>query len=237
MKSEIFDKLKETVLIKDFSAFRKNDWLNFENFDEELLRNLHKNRHKILLEWTVRTKFSLVSLELSFSYKFYTKSKKCVIIDSSILFDIEESNLLLKSEVDIPPCFIDRSYFNNSVKIALNDSESNLINLYNRLFKKQKSIRHPYNHNVQKIEKLVFDNHSLNDIEYIIKYAYYGIAHQVKTAMGLKGFYQCISTTTDEDFEDKLRSMIENGYTLPVLNKKIDELTDDDILVLDMNNT
>jgi len=235
MNSLIFENLKKTVLIKDFSAFRKNDWLNFDNFNEASLNTLHENKHKILLEWNVRTKFSLVSLELSFYYKNYTKDKKCDIISSSILFDIEESKLLLESEIDISPCFIDRSYFNNSVSIALNDEESNLIQLYNRLFKKQVNIRHPYNHNVQKVEKLVFDKD--NNINYIIKYAYYGIRNQVQTAMGLKGFYQCISTTTDEDFEEKLKSMIENVYILPILNKKIHELTDDDILVLEMNNT
>lgn len=235
MKTAIFEVLKDTVLIKDFSSFKKTDWMNFGNFNDQILEYLQENRHQLQLKWTVKSKFGLDSLEVSFFHKNYTNSQKCDIIESSTLFDIEYSKLILKTEVAIPICFIDRSFYNNSVKIALTESESNLISLYERLFKRHNKEKSGYNHNVRKTERLVFDNE--HNIEYLIKYAYYGVAHQIKTAIGVKGIYQCISTTTDEDFEWKLKNMIENFYTIPILNKKIHELTDDDILVLEMNNT
>ena len=69
-----------------------------------------------------------------------------------------------------------------------------------------------------------------------MRYTYYDTTG-LNTAMGIKGYYHTIASTGEDDFEEKLVQMIENKYTLPLLNKKLTDLTDDDILVLEMNNT
>lgn len=227
--------LTEFTLIKDFSNFKKEDWLIFSNYNDEILESLTRDRHRIQVEWETTTKFSFHMLIVSFRYE---NNLDCGIIKASISFPIEGNPVLLTTEIQLPECLIDRSFYNNNVQLAISESEYELITLYQRIFRNHKEGSHQnrmtYKHNVVKYDFIEIDNS--NKIDYIMRYSYYDTSG-LNTAMGIKGYYHTVASTSDDDFEEKLTKMIEDRYTLPLLNKKLNELTDDDILVLEMNNT
>lgn len=227
--------LTEFTLIKDFSHFKKEDWLIFSNYDDEILEHLTKDRHRIQIEWETTTKFSFQMLRVSFRYE---NNPDCGIIEASTSFPLEGNRILLTTEIQLPECLIDRSFYNNNVQLAISESEYKLINLYQRIFKNHKEGSHQnrmkYQHNLVKYDFIEIDDN--NKIDYIMRYTYYDTTG-LNTAMGIKGYYHTIASTGEDDFEEKLVQMIENKYTLPLLNKKLTDLTDDDILVLEMNNT
>ena len=227
--------LTDFTLIKDFSNFKKEDWLIFSDYDDELLENLTKDRHSIQAEWNTTSKFPFNMLRLSFCYE---NNPDYGIIESSTSFPIEGNRLLLTTEIQIPECFIDRSFYNNNVQLAISESEYELITLYQRIFRNHKDgsyqNRSHYQHNVVKHDFVEIDNN--NKINYIMSYRYYDTSG-LNTAIGIKGYYHEIASTNDDDFEEKLTKMIEDKYTLPLLNKKLNEITDNDILILEMNNT
>jgi hypothetical protein len=223
------------TLIKDFSNFKKENWLIFSNYDDEILEILTRDRHRIQIEWETTTKFSFHMLKVSFRYE---NNPDCGIIKASTSFPIEGNRILLTTEIQLPECLIDRSFYNNNVQLALSESEYKLISLYQRIFRNHKEGAHQnrmhYQHNVVKYDVIEIDNN--NNIDYIMRYTYYDTTG-LNTAMGVKGYYHTIASTGEDDFEEKLVQMIENKYTLPLLNKKLTDLTDADILVLEMNNT
>lgn len=223
--------LKESILIKDFSLFQEKDWLMFGHYTTSELELLMANKHTIAIDWEMTMKMKFSMLRVSFTY---TNDSNGAIIEASQSFPLEGNNVLLTTQIQIPECLIDRSYYNNNVQIAINDEEYKLIQLYENIFKDNNSKNKKYLHNVVKYEYLESDNN--NNIDYVIKYTYYDTS-SLNTAMGIKGYYHTIASTCDDDFEEKLTKMIENRYTMPLLNKKLTELSDDDILVLEMHNT
>lgn len=227
--------LTEFALIKDFSNFQKENWLIFSDYDDETLELLTRDRHCIQIEWETITKFSSHMLKVSFHYENHPY---CGIMEASSSYPIEGNRILLTTEIQIPECLIDRSFFNNNVQLSISEDEYKLITLYQRIFRDHKEGYHQnrthYQHNIVKYDFIEIDNN--NKIDYIMRYSYYDTSG-LNTAMGIKGYYHTVASTSDDDFEEKLTKMIEDRYTLPLLNKKLNELTDDDILVLEMNNT
>jgi hypothetical protein len=237
--------LTQAVLIKDFGHFKKDDWLMFENFDNDILEHLTKNRHSIQLSWEVTTKFSLDRLRLSF---YYENDKDYGIIENSTSFqlgrtsltvnDLGKHYLIPETKIEMPECLIDRSFYNNQAEVNISEDEHNLIELYQRIFKK--SINNGYinknntkPHNIEKYNFIQVDEK--NNLNYIVNYSYY-YTTSINTGMGSKGFYQHTSTG-DISFKEKIVKMIEDNYTIPLLNKRIIELNDEDVLILEMHNT
>lgn len=227
--------LTEFALIKDFSNFQKENWSIFSDYDDDTLERLTRDRHCIQIEWETTTKFSFHMLKVSFRYENHPDYG---IIEASSSYPIEGNSILLTTEIQIPECLIDRNFFNNNVQLSISESEYELITLYQRIFRNHKEGYHQnrthYQHNIVKYDFIEIDDN--NKIDYIMRYSYYDTTG-LNTGMGLKGYYHTISSTGDDDFEEKLTKMIEDKYTKPLLNKTLIELTDDDILVLEMNNT
>jgi hypothetical protein len=223
--------LKDSILIKDFSSFKEIDWLMFGHYTADELESLMANKHTIAIDWEITMKFSFRMLRVSFSY---TNEANGAIIEASQSFPLEGNIVLLTTQIQVPECLIDRSYYNNNVQLAINDDEYELIQLYEKIFKDNNAKNRKYSHNVIRYEYLEIDNN--NNIDYVIRYTYYDTSG-LNTAMGIKGYYHTIASTSDDDFKEKLTKMIEDKYTTPLLNKTLIELTDDDILVLEMNNT
>ena len=227
--------LTEFALIKDFSNFQKENWSIFSDYDDDTLERLTRDRHCIQIEWETTTKFSFHMLKVSFRYENHPDYG---IIEASSSYPIEGNSILLTTEIQIPECLIDRNFFNNNVQLSISESEYELITLYQRIFRNHKEGSHQnrkhYQHNIVKYDFIEIDNN--NKIDYIMRYSYYDTTG-LNTGMGLKGYYHTIASTGDDDFEEKFKKMIEDKYTKPLLNKTLIELTDDDILVLEMNNT
>lgn len=225
--------LTESALIKDFGHFQKKDWLLFNHYDDEILELLMRDRHKIQIEWTTTHKFSLVMLKVSFRYEI---DSTCDIIEASQSYSIEGNKMLETSQIYLPECLIDRSFYNNKAYLDVTEEEFNLVELYKQIFQTtcEDHRERRFNHYIIKHAFLEIDRNER--VDYFINYSYYDTM-EIGSAMGVKKFYHAIASTSEEDFKIKLVNMLEKQYTIPLLNKPLLGLTDDDILVLNMNNT
>lgn len=219
--------LTPSVLIKDFSYFTEKDWLLFGDYDQATLKNLMRDRHSIQACWDTTTKFWLDSLRISFCYE---NESDCVIIEASRSYPLEGNKLLLTTRIELEQCLIDRSFYNNHVQISMTDEDYKIVTLYKRIFHGDRR----YEHRLRKNEFLEIDNN--NKIYYILQYNYSDTT-LINTAMGLKKFSNDVASTGEDNFRTDLIKMLEDKYTKPLLNKELHELTDDDILVLQMHNT
>lgn len=225
--------LTESALIKDFGHFQKKDWLTFSNYDDEILELLMKDRHKIQVEWTTTQKFSLVMLKVSFRYEI---DSTCGIIEASQSFSLEGNKMLETTQIHLPECLIDRSFYNNRAYLDVTEDEFIVVELYKQIFQTtcEDHGERRFNHYVVKYAFLEIDRNE--QVDYFINYTYYDTM-EINSGMGVKKFYHAIASTGEDDFKIKLVNMLEKQYTMPLLNKSLLELNDDDILVLNMNNT
>ena len=69
------------------------------------------------------------------------------------------------------------------------------------------------------------------EFQYIISYEL--IARKQINA-GISKQMMRITDTSNPSFSEKLRYLLETEYTMPMVEKKINELTDDDITVIQM---
>lgn len=225
--------LTESALIKDFGHFQKKDWLMFSNYDDEILELLMRDRHKIQVEWTTTQKFSFVMLKVSFRYEI---ESTCDIIEASQSFSLEGNKMLETTQIHLPECLIDRSFYNNKVYLDITEEEFAIVELYKKIFKTtcEDHRERRFNHYVVKYAFLEIDRNE--QVDYFINYSYYDTM-DINSVMGVKKFYHAVASTGEDDFKIKLVKMLEKQYTIPILNKSLLELNDDDILVLNMNNT
>jgi hypothetical protein len=225
--------LTESALIKDFGHFQKKDWLMFSHYDDEILELLMRDRHKIQVEWTTTQKFSLVMLKISFRYEI---DSACDIIEASQSYSLEGNKMLETTQIHLPECLIDRSFYNNKVYLDITEEEFAIVELYKKIFKTtcEDHRERRFNHYVVKYTFLEIDRNE--QVDYFINYSYYDTM-DINSVMGVKKFYHAVASTGEDDFKIKLVKMLEKQYTIPLLNKSLLELNDDDILVLNMNNT
>lgn len=225
--------LTESALIKDFGHFKKSDWLLFGNYDDEVLEQLTKDRYNIQLDWMTTQKFSFCMLKISFRYE---NDSLCDIIEASVSFSLEGNRMLETTQIHLPECLIDRSFYNNKVYLDITEEEFDIVELYKKIFKTtcEDHRERRFNHYVIKYAFLEIDRNE--QIDYFINYSYYDTM-DINSVMGSKKFYHAVASTGEDDFKVKLINMLEKNYTIPLLNKHLIELTDDDILVLAMNNT
>ena len=106
-----------------------------------------------------------------------------------------------------------------------------LIQLYKKLFNNITVPNQMIPHVLKKKSFIVVND----NIEYITEYELY---IRKKIHAGLSKMLLKIASTTlkkDDNFIEKLTSLLENDYTLPLLDKKLVDLNEDDITVLKMS--
>lgn len=106
-----------------------------------------------------------------------------------------------------------------------------LIQLYKKLFNNITVPNQMTPHVLKKKSFIVVND----NIEYITEYELY---IRKKIHAGLSKMLLKIASTTlkkDDNFIEKLTSLLENDYTLPLLDKKLVDLNEDDITVLKMS--
>jgi len=139
-------------------------------------------------------------------------------------FELETfGDIYLKKE------FIEKYKSNNYTQ-----QEFLLIQLYKKIFHDNSTT--DINPHMIKENNLIIIN---NDFKYITEYELYS---RKKIHAGVSRSLKFESKTgfkTDKEidfhFIERITNLLESGYTLPLLDKKIDELTEDDITVLKMS--
>lgn len=140
---------------------------------------------------------------------------------------IDGSGIPIDVEFEIKSIYL-QEYFSQKHKINNYTEESyQLIELYNKLFNTSEPITYNTKHAVKQKHKIRVSD----DVQYIVEYE---LLARKQINAGMSKHFMKISDTSNALFAEKLRHLLENEYTIPMVAKTINELTDDDITVIQM---
>lgn len=128
--------------------------------------------------------------------------------------------------------YLAKDFINQYTVNNYTDDDYKLVKLYKTLFNDTQSTKDMYPHMVSKQRRLIVND----SFKYIIEYELH-VKRKIHAGLS-KVFLKFASTTafkTDNHFVERLTSLLESDYTLPLLDKKLDALTEDDITVLKMS--
>lgn len=140
---------------------------------------------------------------------------------------IYESGIPIDVEFEIQSIYLKESFLQKYTINNYTDEDYKLIELYNKLFNTSEYINYDRKHALNKKNKIRISK----EFQYEI---YYELLARKKISAGISKHLMKIIDTTNTVFSEKLRNLLEDEYTMPMVSKKINELTKDDIIVIQM---
>lgn len=210
---------------------------NFENLTDEQIKRTLIDEHVEYLDYALLNKdkivFDKVSTERYISWDNLFVIYKLKIEDIEIDFKVR---LLFSNEpmadhvsVEADEIFLKDEFIKKYTVKHYNEHDIGIIKTYSRLFegkKPQSSVAH---HIMPKKAKIKIKE----NIEYQIYYEFY-IRKRISAGVSKNLMVLATTQRNKSDFPEKVKKYIETEYTLPILGKTVDDLTDDDITVFNM---
>lgn len=223
---KLINLLKNGILIDSLSHFEKKDLkycLRVESIDK--IDYIFENKDKISpLEWMVVESLSWNTFVMQ---AFLTEPETNNKIEISAPFFINEMINSDYFKIGISPLFLKESFVKDSLKKEYSEEDLAIINFNNEIFTESEIINH-----VIAPKYLMKINEITESIEYIKNYEFYT---RKKINAGFGRSLVKISDTHSPDFIEKVKDYIETEYTLPLIDKRINEMTENDITVIKMS--
>lgn len=241
VKVEKEKKIKEALIRLNQGVFVEN--LSHLNRDTiEFIIPLNNKRHidyivenkknilfkECMLEKSVNWSQSFDTFVLIYTIEIPETGEIIEISPTSSSIDI--NGIPVDVEFEMDDIFLKESFLRKHTINNYTEEAFQLIDLYNKLFNINKPIIHINNdtkHALKQRRKIKVSE----EFQYIISY---DLITRKKINAGISKQLMRISDTSSKSFSEKLRNFLETEYTLPMVAKKIDELTDDDITVIQM---
>lgn len=227
-----FEKLSKNVFVHSLEHLTYEEIRSIALPEKaEYLDFIFENRKNILFEkcemdnYIYRNIFTVV-----YSLKFENSNEK---IDLKINFEIINDGYMKDFEIKVyNSAYLTKDFINKYTLNNYTDDDYQLVKLYKTLFNDNQSTKDIYPHMISKQRRLIVND----DFKYIVEYELH-VKRKIHAGLS-KAFLKFASTTafkTDNHFVERLTSLLESDYTLPLLDKKLVDLTEDDITVLKMS--
>lgn len=237
VKVEKESKIKEAVIrlnngvfIENLDQLKKEQIKNILPVDKlEHLDYLFSNKKNILFKECVIEKSVNWIQSWDIFGLIYTSTIESTgeIIDLRAASTIYESGIPIDIEFEIQSIYFKESFLQKHTINNYTDEDYKLIELYNKLFNTSEYINYDRRHALNKRNKIRISE----DFQYEI---YYELLKRKQINAGISKHVMKISDTSEASFAEKLRNLLEAEYTMPMVSKKINELTEDDITVIQM---
>ncbi len=235
-KKEILEnaaiKLKnENIFVENLSTLNKEQIKSMlSDCQHEHLDYLFHNRNNIVFK----------ELQIISNRLFYSDSLELIynievpyINDSlslKVSFDILNVGLPRDLEIEISDIYLKDSFKESNVINNYSETDLNIIQFYNDLFGDVIRVKHLLTHYLKQKSNLI-----ISDVLQYSRYYYFSLNEKSPVKIYLRLKRRSFTTTTfDKEFSKKLKDFIETEYTLPVICKKIDDMTEEDITVFKM---
>lgn len=238
VKTEKDKKLKEALIRLNQGVFVENlAHLNREQIEfivpvdtKRHLNYIVENKQNILfkeciLEKSVSWIQNLDTLVLIYTINIPETSEIIEIRPASS--SINNNGVPVDVEFSIDDIFFEEAFLKKHKINDYTQEDYQLIELYNKFFDMNKPFTHNTKHALKQKSKIKVSK----EFQYIISYEL--IARKQINA-GISKQMMRITDTSNPSFSEKLRYLLETEYTMPMVEKKINELTDDDITVIQM---
>lgn len=240
VKVEKEKKIKEALFRINQGIFVEN--LAHLNSDEiELIVPLNNKRHvdyivenkknilfkECILEKSVNLSQSLDTFVLIYTIEIPETGETIEIRPASSCID--SNGISVDVEFTIEDIYLKEFFIESNTICDYNDEDLSLIKLYNTLLNNTntRSVDYVTKHVLRKNTKII--------VSHVPKfYISYSLLIRERINAGFSKYFMRISDTSSNSFASKLRNLLETEYTLPMVSKKIDELTEDDITVIQM---
>lgn len=237
VKIEKDKKLKEALIRLNQGVFVENlSHLNKEQIEFivpvdkiEHIDYLFENKKDILLkECVIEKSVNWIQSWDTFGLIYaITIPKTGETIELRTASNIDSNGIPVDIEFDIEAIYLNESFLKKHTINIYTEEDYQLIELYNKFFDMNKPFTHNTKHALKQKSKIKMSK----EFQYIISYEL--IARKQINA-GISKQMMRITDTSNPLFSEKLRYLLETEYTMPMVDKKINELTDDDITVIQM---
>jgi hypothetical protein len=223
--------LKTGIFVDDLSHLT-SEQLNemIPNDKSEHLDYILNNRKDIIYHDCLFEK----SVSWNTNYDTFSLIYKILIPNTGEIVEVKKSLFLtnndgLPSDIEfiIEDIYLKESFIESNTIKDYNDEDLSLIKLYNTLINNKGPVDYVTKHVLRKTTKII-----VSDIPKL--YVSYSLLTRQIINAGFSKYFMRISDTSSKSFAEKLRNLLETEYTLPMVAKKIDELTEDDITVIQM---
>lgn len=228
---ESLERLKTGIFVDDLSHLtieQLQDMIPDEKSEHsDYILNNRKDiiYHDCLFEKSVSWNTNYDTFSLIYKIFIPNKRKKVDIKKSFLL----NNNDGLPSDIEfvIEDIYLKESFIESNTITNYNNEDLSLIKLYNTLINNTGPVDYVTKHVLRKTTKIIVSDVPKLYISYSL------LTRQIINA-GFSKYFMRISDTSSNSFAEKLRNLLETEYTLPIVAKKIDELTEDDITVIQM---
>lgn len=211
--------------LKDLNDAQLEEFMinkNTEHLEYALL-----NRDKIVFDKICTERTSWETSGVIYTLPIENSTVK---IEFKVPFTLENRPLADCILVHINERFLQPKFIKKSTVNYYTSDDYNVIELYKQLFDEKIEPNQIIEHKLRKTTVLKIEE----NIEYMV---YYEFLTRRRISAGLSKQLMLMSNTrkTNSDFPTKVKNHISAEYTLPILGKNVDELSDDDIIVFKMH--
>jgi hypothetical protein len=227
---EALIRLNQGVFVENLSHLNKEQIEFIVPVDKiEHIDYLFENKKDILLkECVIEKSVNWIQSWDTFGLIYaITIPKTGETIELRTASNIDSNGIPVDIEFDIEAIYLKESFLKKHTINIYTEEDYQLIELYNKLFNTKTPITYNTKHAIkQKNTISVSDN-----FQYLVSYE---LLARKQINAGMSRHFMKISDTSSNSFAEKLRNLLETEYTLPMVAKKINELTEDDITVIQM---
>jgi hypothetical protein len=227
-----FEKLSKNVFVHSLEHLTYDEIRSIVVPEKiEYLDLIFENRKNILFDkcemdnYIYRNIFTVV-----YSLNIENSAEK---IDLKVNFEIINDGYMRDFEIKVyNSAYLTKDFINQYTLNNYTEEDSQVVKLYKKVFNDKQLTKDMYPHMVSKQRRLIVND----SFKYIIEYELH-VKRKIHAGLS-RVFLKFASTTafkTDNHFVERLTSLLESDYTLPLLDKKIVDLTEDDITVLKMS--